>query len=74
MSKIALAGLLPDEITEKLNLDQKFRGLQIFKWIGSGVTEFEQMTNLSKDVRQKLDEQAVLRSSKVSKTLKDPDV
>lgn len=73
MEKIILPGLLPDEITESLNLQQKFRGLQIFKWIGSGTTSFDQMTNLSKDVRQMLSEKAVLRSSKVTKTLKDPD-
>lgn len=73
MEKIILPGLLPDEITESLNLQQKFRGLQIFKWIGSGTTSFDQMTNLSKDVRQMLSERAVLRSSKVTKTLKDPD-
>lgn len=73
MKKIILPGLLPDEITESLNLQQKFRGLQIFKWIGSGTTSFDQMTNLSKDVRQMLSERAVLRSSKVTQTLKDPD-
>lgn len=73
MEKIILPGLLPDEITESLNLKQKFRGIQIFKWIGSGITSFDQMTNLSKDVRQMLSERAVLRSSKVTQTLKDPD-
>ena len=73
MEKIILPGLLPDEITESLNLKQKFRGIQIFKWIGSGITSFAQMTNLSKDVRQMLSERAVLRSSKVTQTLKDPD-
>ena len=73
MEKIALAGLLPEEITEKLALEQKFRGLQIFKWIGSGVDSFEEMTNLSKEIRYSLSEKAILRSSKVSKVLKDPD-
>ena len=73
MDKIAVAGLLPEEITEKLELGQKFRGLQVFKWIGSGVDSFEDMTNLSKDVRKMLEQKAVLRSSSVSKVLKDPD-
>lgn len=73
MEKIALAGLLPDEITEKLALNQKFRGLQIFKWVGSGTESFEDMTNLSKETRMLLSEKAILRSSKVSKVLKDPD-
>ena len=73
MEKIALTGLLPDEITEKLALNQKFRGLQIFKWVGSGTESFEDMTNLSKETRNLLSEKAILRSSKVSKVLKDPD-
>ena len=73
MEKIALAGLLPEEITEKLGLNQKFRGLQIFKWIGSGTDSFENMTNLSKEIRASISEKALLRSSKVSKVLKDPD-
>lgn len=73
MKKIALAGLLPEEITEKLALGQKFRGLQIFKWIGSGTDSFDAMTNLSKEIRESLPEKALLRSSKVSKVLKDPD-
>ena len=73
MEKIALAGLLPEEITEKLGLNQKFRGLQIFKWIGSGTDSFENMTNISKEIRASISEKALLRSSKVSKVLKDPD-
>ena len=73
MEKIALAGLLPEEITEKLGLNQKFRGLQIFKWIGSGTDSFENMTNISKEIRASISEKALLRSSKVSKVLRDPD-
>lgn len=73
MKKIALAGLLPEEITEKLALGQNFRGLQIFKWIGSGTDSFDAMTNLSKEIRESLPEKALLRSSKVSRVLKDPD-
>lgn len=73
MKKIALAGLLPEEITEKLALGQNFRGLQIFKWIGSGTDSFDAMTNLSKEIRESLPGKALLRSSKVSKVLKDPD-
>ena len=65
--------MLPEEITEALSLSQKFRGAQIFKWIGSGAVSFEQMTNLSKDVREELAQKAVIRSSRVAQTLKDPD-
>ena len=73
MNQIVLTGLLPAEICEQLELPQKFRGTQIFKWIGNGVTDFDAMTNLSADLRASLKEKALLRSSKVSNVLKDPD-
>ena len=73
MNKIVLTGLLPDEICQQLELPQKFRGVQIFKWIGSGITDFDAMTNLSADLRASLKEKALLRSSSVSNVLKDPD-
>lgn len=73
MSKIVLTGLNPQEITEQLNLEQKFRGMQIFKWVGKGVKDFDQMSNLSLDLRNKLKENALLRSSEISNILKDPD-
>ena len=71
--KIVLAGLLPDEITESLGLEQKFRGKQIFQWIGKGAETFAQMTNLSSELRNQLEQTSVLRSSKVINVLKDPD-
>ena len=73
MEKIILTGLIPEEITEKLNLSQSFRGKQIFKWISTGVSSFDQMTNLSLDLRNELKEKASLRTSTVSQTLTDPD-
>ncbi len=73
MEKIVLTGLLPAEICEQLKLPQKFRGVQIFKWIGNGVTEFDAMTNISNELRASLKEKALLRSSTVSNVLKDPD-
>ncbi|MBR5645644.1 MAG: 23S rRNA (adenine(2503)-C(2))-methyltransferase RlmN [Treponema sp.] len=71
--KTVLTGLLPDEITESLELDQKFRGKQIFKWVGSGVYSFNEMTNLSLDLRKQLEEKAILRITQISEVLKDPD-
>ena len=73
MEKIVLTGLLPQEITEKLNLSQSFRGKQIFKWISSGVTSFDQMTNLSLELRNELKDKATIRTSTVFQTLTDPD-
>lgn len=73
MNKIILSGLLPSEICDKLNLNQKFRGAQIFKWIGNGVSDFDKMTNLSLDLRNQLKENCIIRSSEVNNVLKDPD-
>lgn len=73
MDKIVLTNLLPEEINEKLQIQQKFRGNQIFKWIGSGVSSFDEMTNLSLSFRQELSEKAVLRNTKIENVLKDPD-
>lgn len=73
MEKIVLSGLLSEEITEKLSLPQNFRGKQIFKWIGSGIKDFNQMTNLPLELRNQLNEKACLRNTKISQILKDPD-
>ena len=73
MEKIVLTGCFPQEITEKLDLKQSFRGKQIFKWISSGITEFDSMTNLSLELREMLKQKALLRSSQIQDVLKDPD-
>ncbi len=73
MEKIILTASFPEEITQKLGLSQAFRGKQIFKWISSGVKSFDQMTNLSLDLRNQLKEKALLRTTKVEQTLTDPD-
>lgn len=38
--------------------EKKFRAKQVFKWIYTGVTSFEEMTDLSKQLREKLEEVA----------------
>ena len=73
MSNIVLSGLLPEEISEQLGLTQKFRGLQIFKWVGNGINDFDKMTNLSLDLRNQLKNNSSIRNSKVTNVLKDPD-
>lgn len=68
-----LAGLLPEEIAAIPYIGPSFRGMQIFKWIASGVTTFEQMNNLPKSLRKELSNNCLVRSSHISQTLKDPD-
>ena len=71
--KIILTELYPEEIVEKLGLSPAFRGKQIFKWIASGVTSFNEMTNLSLDLRNILEDKALIFSSHISQKLVDPD-
>ena len=68
-----MAGLLPEEICQNLNVSPAFRGKQIFKWISLGAESFDEMTNLPKDLRSSLEEKAVLRSSSVNQLLRDKD-
>ena len=72
--KTTLTGLTADEITSTLGLKQSFRGKQIYSWIGKGASTFDEMTNLSKQLREELAEKATIYSSSVTKVLRDPDV
>ena len=47
--------------------EKKFRGAQMVKWIHQqGIRDFEQMTNLSKALREKLKEIAEVRPPRVT--------
>ena len=72
-SNIHASSLLPEEIFSVYNLNAKYRANQIFKWISCGVTSFDEMTNLSKDLRESLSKIAPIYNTKILKTLKDPD-
>ena len=72
-TKKALAGLLPEELAQLPGVQPVFRGMQLFKWIASGVTSFSEMQNLPKNLRQQLEQDCCIRSSFVSKKLVDPD-
>ena len=71
--KISLAGLAPEEIFSSLQLKPAFLAKQVYEWIAKGVESFDQMTNIDKATREKLDSSALLRSSSVSQVLRDPD-
>ncbi len=48
----------------------KFRAAQIYKWLQvQGVTSFDEMTNLSKDLRKSLSEIFLIRSAKIERKL-----
>ena len=70
--KIDILGLLPDELeAEILKLgEKKFRAGQIFDWLHvKRVSSFDEMTNLSVQLRNLLNEKFCLKSLFVSKKL-----
>ena len=60
------------EMTQALNdMGQPaFRAKQIYTWLHKGVTDFEEMTNLSKELRAKLDETYYITAPKVARKQK----
>jgi len=54
-----IKSMLPEEIEAELKTmgQPKFRAGQIFDWLTKGVQSFDEMSNLSKDLRAKLSEQ-----------------
>ncbi len=68
---INLKDLTYDEL-EKFIVDMgepKFRGKQIFTWIGRGVNSFDEMTDISKSLRAKLAEVSYLSTAQIEKKL-----
>lgn len=80
MEKINLKDLTLPELEEFLtaNGEQKFRAKQIFKWLSLGVTDFDEMTDISKALRAKLNKISYISTltivrklvSKIDKTTK----
>lgn len=70
---IFLSGLCPEQILSFFPSLPKFRAKQIFKWIAKGVTSFDDMTDLSLDLRKDLKNQCTVYSSSISQKLEDKD-
>lgn len=69
MDKINLKDLTLEELQDYIISlgEPKFRALQIFKWLYSGVQDFEEMTNISKSFRDKLKSQSVVGNLIINK-------
>lgn len=70
-----IRSLTLDELTlemEQLN-EKKFRSKQIYKWVQGGVSSFEEMTNLSKELRTKLETHYYLDNVAIVKKVKSAD-
>lgn len=67
--RASLVGLFPEQINELLAPfgEPAFRGKQIYKWIHhQNVDSFDEMTNLTKQLRQTLKEHFVLKTFKLA--------
>lgn len=64
-----ILSMLPEEIETELESlgEPKYRALQVFTWLHRGVRDFEEMSNLSKPLRQKLRENYSLYRPRVLK-------
>lgn len=62
-----IVSMLPNELEADFVAmgEQKFRAGQVFQWLSRGVRDFDDMTNLSKDLRRKLKENYRLYRPKV---------
>ena len=68
MSRIDIKSMTKDELRLVLSENNlpKFRADQVFSWLHQkGVSSFDEMTNLSKDLRQTLDEKFEIRSCEI---------
>ena len=71
MSKIDIKSMNIAEIKDFLKTlgEPAYRAEQIFKWLHSGVKNFDEMTNLSKNLRERLAEQCYIANVKIVKRL-----
>lgn len=73
MEKILLTSLTQNEIAKVLNITPSYKAKQIYGWIYKGAEDFKSMTNLSAALREDLSQKACLRSTKITKVLRDED-
>lgn len=71
MDKKDLLSLTLPEIEETLVKmgEKKFRGKQIFQWVNKGIKNFDEMTNLSKALRDKLEQHTYITNIKIQEKL-----
>ncbi|MCF0238459.1 MAG: 23S rRNA (adenine(2503)-C(2))-methyltransferase RlmN [Sphaerochaetaceae bacterium] len=52
----SLFAMTPSQLCQILSLDKAFQGVQVYSWLVKGVSSFDQMTNLPKELRARLQE------------------
>ena len=74
--KVNLKGLSLEEMEQFLQQvgERKYKSRQLFKWIyDKGLTDFQKMSDLSKDLRSKLQDLAYIRSLKKLRSVRSGD-
>ncbi|MFP3089792.1 23S rRNA (adenine(2503)-C(2))-methyltransferase RlmN [Treponema sp. TIM-1] len=72
-SKSVLSGRSLEELRALFSPLPPFRAKQVYRWIIRGIRSFQDMTDLSRELREALDSRFTLYSSMVSARLEDPD-
>lgn len=67
--RISISSMTPERLSEYITSigQPSYRTGQIFKWLSLGVDDFSQMTNLSKELRAKLEEECFIEMPKLLK-------
>ncbi|HEC61276.1 MAG TPA: radical SAM protein, partial [bacterium] len=72
---LPLSSLLPEELTEQLQLKPPYRGRQVFRWLHQSlVFDFDGMSDLPEILRKQLKARAQLVGLRVEETRTDRDV
>ena len=71
MEKIDIKSMTEEEIKEYIKTigQPSFRAGQIFKWLHLGISSFDEMTNISKELRNHLDEKFYIANVKIVRRL-----
>ena len=69
LSKVDIKSLLPDELEAELEKmgEPRFRAKQIFRWLSQPIRSFDGMTNISKDLRARLNERFYLTCPEIER-------
>ncbi len=67
MEKVCIKSMLPRQLQEYMVSlgEPSYRGKQVFRWLTQGVTSFDEMSDLSKPLREKLKEKAFITKPEI---------
>ena len=67
MEKVCIKSMLPGQVQEYMVSlgEPSYRGKQVFRWLTQGVTSVDEMSDLSKSLREKLKEKAFITKPEI---------